>query len=222
MVAPDDGAPEARPPRLSDLVALCPRLNEEGARYVIVGGMAIIQAGFVRATKDVDLLVEASAENITCLRHALLSPPDRAVEEMADADLDRDMVVRVADEIVVDLMKAACGIEYPEASRLADTVVIEGVPIPFASPAVANETDAPRQGSDGWRVSQIVAVARGPELKASRHLGRHLAGPPAESVTYRTRWRSRAPGIPDASSRDPRFQCSQRAGRARSSERGPG
>jgi hypothetical protein len=37
-------------------------------------------------------------------------------------------------EIVVDLMKSACGIEYAEASE--DVVIreVQGVPIPFASP----------------------------------------------------------------------------------------
>ncbi len=64
MVDDDDGAQpqlESRPPTLEDLVALCRRLNEEGARYVIVGGMAIIQLGLVRATEDIDLLVESWA-----------------------------------------------------------------------------------------------------------------------------------------------------------------
>ena len=43
-------------------------------------------------------------------------------------------VIRVADEILVDLMRSAGGIEYEEAAR--DVVVreIQGVPIPFASP----------------------------------------------------------------------------------------
>jgi hypothetical protein len=39
-------------------------------------------------------------------------------------------------DLVVELrgkMKAACGIEYDEASRSTDTVTIEGVSIPFAS-----------------------------------------------------------------------------------------
>jgi hypothetical protein len=134
MVASDDGAPEARPPRLTDLVALCRRLNEEEALYVVIGGMAIIQAGFVRATEDIDLLVDASPANISRLRQALLSLPDRAIADMGDDDLDQYVVVRVADEIVVDLMKAACGIEYEEASRLSTTVDINGVMIPFASP----------------------------------------------------------------------------------------
>lgn len=60
MVAADDVSPEARPPRLTDLVGLCRRLNDAGAPYVSIGGMAIIQAGFVRATEDIDLLVESS------------------------------------------------------------------------------------------------------------------------------------------------------------------
>jgi hypothetical protein len=133
VVAPNDGALEARPPRLSDLVALCRRLNETGTRYVVIGGMAIIQAGFVRATEDIDLLVDVAPDNVASLRQALLSLPDRAVEEMADDDIARYVVVRIADEIVVDLMKAACGIEYAEAVRMVDEVTIEGVPIPFAS-----------------------------------------------------------------------------------------
>ncbi|MBM3779787.1 MAG: hypothetical protein FJW23_16355 [Acidimicrobiia bacterium] len=63
MVPEDDGAPQARPPRLSDLLGSCRRLNEEGARYVVIGGMAVIQAGFLRATEGFDLLVDSSTTN---------------------------------------------------------------------------------------------------------------------------------------------------------------
>jgi len=56
MVDENDGtAAESRPPTLTDLVALCRALNEENAQYIIIGGMAIIQAGFVRATEAIDL-----------------------------------------------------------------------------------------------------------------------------------------------------------------------
>src|SRR6266566_2818888 len=144
MVPPDDVAPDARPPRLTDLVALCRRLNEEHARYVVIGGMAIIQAGFVRTTEDIDLLVDTSPENIARVRQALRSLPDRAIDEMADSDLDHYVVVRVADEIVVALMKAACGIEYHEASRSVTDMVIDGINIPFASPRLL------------WRTKQTV------------------------------------------------------------------
>ena len=134
MVRNDDGPPtEARPPLLADLIALCRSLNREGARYVVIGGMAIIQAGFVRATEAIDLLLDGSAENVARVKRALLDLPDQAVREMAPEDVDRYTVVRVADEFVVDLLKTAGGISFPEAATLVDLVTLEGVSIPFAN-----------------------------------------------------------------------------------------
>ena len=137
MVDPNDGPPpESRPPQLADLVSLCRSLNREGARYIVVGGMAMIQAGFVRATEDIDLLVDADQDNQSRVRTALLDLPDQAVRDLGADDLDRYVVVRIADEFVVDLLKAACGVEYEEARDLVEHVELEGVPIPFASPAL--------------------------------------------------------------------------------------
>lgn len=135
-MVPDDAdqAPEARPPLLADLVALCRDLNAAGAAYVVIGGMAVIQAGFPRATGDIDLLIDISPANQERVRRALMNLPDQAVRDVAPDDLDQYAVVRVADEIVVDLMKAACGIRYEEASKHVDVVDLEGVSIPFANP----------------------------------------------------------------------------------------
>jgi hypothetical protein len=137
MVAEDDGAAlESRPPTLDDLIELCRRLNEEGAEYVVIGGMAILQLGFVRATEDIDLLVDTSLENFERLRRAMLSLPDQAIEEVRPTDLDEYVVVRVADEFVVDLMKTACGVDYQEARSAIRPVTLRGVTIPFASAAL--------------------------------------------------------------------------------------
>jgi len=133
VVAEDDGPLESRPPTLSDLVALCGRLNDQGARYVVIGGMAVIQVGFVRATEDIDLLIDASPSNVQRVRRALAQLPDGAAEELSDEDVERYTVVRVADEIVVDLLKLACGVSYDDAKAHVEHVVINGVRIPFAT-----------------------------------------------------------------------------------------
>jgi len=91
--------------------------------------MAIIQHGFVRATEDIDLLVDSSPDNFARIQTAMLGLPDGAIRDVQPGDLDQYVVVRVGDEFVVDLMRAACGVEYAEASRSIVTV-----PIPFASP----------------------------------------------------------------------------------------
>ncbi len=48
----DDEAdgPFSRAPELEDVVGLCAALNGEGARYLLIGGFAVILHGFVRAS----------------------------------------------------------------------------------------------------------------------------------------------------------------------------
>ena len=122
-----------RTPEQNDLVRLCAALNAQGASYVVVGGMAIIQQGFLRATEDIDLLLETSRQNQARVLKALEILPDQAVREMNEDDLDAYQVVRIADEIVVDLMLSACGVGYDDAVSEIEFVVIQGVTIPFAS-----------------------------------------------------------------------------------------
>ena len=124
----------SRTPLQGDLVALCRHLNEAGARYIIIGGFAIITAGYPRLTTAVDILMDVSPENEPRVFKALESLPDQAVLQLRPGEIGEYTVVRVADEITVDLMKSASGIEYAEASSEIITRVIDGVAIPFASP----------------------------------------------------------------------------------------
>jgi len=107
--------------------------NAESARYIVVGGMAIIQQGLLRATEDIDLLLERSRDNQSRVRKVLEILPDKSVREVNETDLDEYLVVRVADEIVVDLMLSACGVTCDEAINDIELKVVEGVLIPFAS-----------------------------------------------------------------------------------------
>ena len=122
----------SRAPEFEDLVSLCQALNAENVRYVLIGGFAVILHGFVRATKDIDLLIDASAENIHRLKRAMAQLPDNAIALISDDEVEKYEVVRIADEIVVALMRSACGIRYDEAATRVDTVTVGGVPIPVA------------------------------------------------------------------------------------------
>jgi len=126
----------SRPPEESDLLAVCKSLNAHQARYLVIGGFAMIHAGFPRTTIDIDLLIDAEPANEASVLKALEILPDQAVKELRPGEVATYTVVRVADEIVVDLMKSACGIEYPEAIREAVFHEAHGVRIPFASPTL--------------------------------------------------------------------------------------
>lgn len=125
---------ESRPPTQADLVALCRELNQRQARYVVIGGLAMIANGYLRTTMDVDLLVAVDPGNEAAVFGALATLPDRAVLELEPGELQRYTVIRVADEILVDLMRSAGGIEYAEAAPQVILRELGGVPIPFASP----------------------------------------------------------------------------------------
>ena len=124
----------SREPTVEDLRDLCRELNQRGAKYVVIGGFAMRAAEYNRTTMDIDLMVATDAENEAKVFSALSTLPDNAVRELKPGELQQYNVIRVGDEIVVDLMASAGGIDYAEAAK--DVVIreVDGVPIPFASP----------------------------------------------------------------------------------------
>lgn len=75
----------------------------------------MIHQGCLKATEDIDLLLEES-------------------REVKANDLDEYTVVRMADDIVVDLMLSACGVKYSEAVAEIETRNIQGCPFPSLPP----------------------------------------------------------------------------------------
>jgi len=124
----------------------------------VIGGFAIIQHGFQRFTHDIDLLIETTPENEARVIEALLILPDKAAREIKPGEVGEYGVVRVGDEILVDLMKSGCGVTYSDAVKDAVVENVDGVPIPFAS--------APTL----WRMKQTVRAKDIPDRLFLRQL----------------------------------------------------
>jgi len=122
----------SRPPDENDLAALCRELHRRDAKFLVVGGFAVILLGYPRTTGDIDFLIEASPENEKKVFDALATLSDECVRELEAGDIAKYGVVRVADEIVVDLMAQASGIDYEEAKQYIIVRDIDGVPVPCA------------------------------------------------------------------------------------------
>jgi hypothetical protein len=79
-------------------------------------------------------LIASDWPNQGRVREALEILPDKAIKELGpDEDMAAVVVVRVFDEVTVDLMTKACGVSYEEAEKDIDWVEIRGVRIPFAN-----------------------------------------------------------------------------------------
>ena len=123
----------SRFPEIEDLIKLCRSLNEHQVRYLLIGGYAVILRGFARTTKDVDLLVDASTENVGKIKTALAYLPDNAVSQVENDELGQVAVIRVADEFVIDLMAKACGIDYQAAVQEREYLKLGDVQVPIPS-----------------------------------------------------------------------------------------
>lgn len=123
-----------RPPDEQDLVRLARELNRLGVRYVVIGGLAINRLGSTRATEDIDLLIARDLANQKLVKQALEILPNQSIRELGDEDIAQWVVVRVNDDITVDMMTEACGVNFEEAASGIEIDETFGEPIPFAGP----------------------------------------------------------------------------------------
>ena len=115
------------------LLRVCQLLNNAGAKYLICGAQACILHGLVRTTEDVDVLVEATEENCRRVIEALSKLADGAARELTAKDILENVIVKIADEVEVDVSTHAWKLTYADAITSAREALIQGVKIPYLS-----------------------------------------------------------------------------------------
>lgn len=154
-----DDAAYARAPEPEDLLRICRALNDAGARYLLIGGFAVVAHGASRFTKDIDLLVDDAPENITRVKQALSILADNAAADVVDTDVREHTVVRVVDEVIIDLMGRACGLTYADVAVDMEWKDLAGVQVPLASPSAlirTKDTYRPQDAIDRAFLHQIL------------------------------------------------------------------
>jgi len=119
----------ARPATAEDLKRLAKALNDEGVEYLLIGGYALFALGYQRATTDIDLLLPRSRQTGERVKRALLVLKDGVANDLDAGWFADDETIRVADEIVLDLMFNACGETYASLLPHAVTIDLDGIPI---------------------------------------------------------------------------------------------
>jgi hypothetical protein len=119
----------SRPATLEDLKKLLAALHAERADYLLIGGYALLAHGYPRATVDIDLLVPARREAAEPVKRALLVLPDRSARDLAPEWFEEGEGIRVADEIVVDLVFRTCGETFDSLKPFEIVIDVDGVPV---------------------------------------------------------------------------------------------
>lgn len=113
-------------------------LEREGVDYVLVGSMALAAQGIVRATRDIDIFVSPTADNVDRLRRALQGVfADPSIDEITATDLAGDypaiQYVPPAGDFSLDIL-ARLGERFLYDDIEFEILDIEGVAVRVATP----------------------------------------------------------------------------------------
>jgi len=118
-----------------DFKELLSAFNAGQVRYLIVGGYAVSFHAQPRATKDLDILIGADAENSKAV-YAALAKFGAPIEGLSAKDFaEPDNFFRMGTPpVMVDIMPKISGVEFEEAwSRRVDVQIDDDLSVPFIS-----------------------------------------------------------------------------------------
>jgi predicted nucleotidyltransferase len=150
---------------LNDFGAALRDLNQAGIRYVVVGGLAVIRHGSVRATKDVDVAVATDDENLkrldALIRRWRATNPDGSPLRRSDLRDGGALALRTAHCLVDILSEQMLPAPFAEVLARSDRKRIDGVEAPICSLAdLVAMKRASGRGSDVLDLERLRA-ARG-------------------------------------------------------------
>ena len=131
-----------------DYLGIFKKFNEEGIRYLVVGGLAMNLLGVPRVTYDIDILIDLEDDNIETLMKLMKVwgfKPKVPVNVMDFADRSkRDEWIATKNMKAFNLVNAKWALSeidiiidapvaYPEARKRAKKISVQGVPIPVIS-----------------------------------------------------------------------------------------
>ena len=142
------------------LLRVCSLLNSQHAKYLIVGARACWLHGYVRATMDVDILIPEDLENHGRVIAALSQLEDHAAAELTPRDLVENVVVKIADEVEVDVSTRAWKVSYANAIGTSLKATIQGVDVPYVDLQTLINSKSTQREQDKVDVQRLRSLSR--------------------------------------------------------------
>ena len=140
------------------LLRVCSLLNKYQAHYLIVGARACWLHGYVRATMDVDILIPEDLDNHARVIAALSELEDHAAAELKPRDFVDNIVVKIADEVEVDVSTRAWKVSYADAIGTSLNVTIDGVKIPYLDRNTLIKSKTTERAQDKVDVQRLLSL----------------------------------------------------------------
>ena len=127
----EEGAPRRGVEPRAIAAQVCAALNDAGAKYLVIGGVACILHGHVRTTKDVDVLIERTRENARRVLDGLATVGYGFAREWGPDEILKRPITVIGDDPAVDIFTVGWNVKYEKAVARSSVVKVEGVDIPL-------------------------------------------------------------------------------------------
>jgi hypothetical protein len=109
---------------------------------------------------DVDILIPEDLENHARVIAALSELEDHAAAELTPQDLVENVVVKIADEVEVDVSTRAWRVTYADAIGTSLKATIEGVKIPYVDLQTLIKSKNTQREQDKVDVQRLRSLSR--------------------------------------------------------------
>jgi acylphosphatase len=115
---------------MNDIFKVCELFKKNKVKFAVAGARACGFHGYVRATEDIDILIQSDKENIERTIHCIeeLYPH---LEKITVEDFLENIVIKFLDEPELDVMLSAWSLTYDDAKDDICERVVDGLSIPY-------------------------------------------------------------------------------------------
>ena len=150
--------------------------------FLVVGGIAVGLSGIVRATDDLDLLIDGSRDNVERLLGVLRGVGEGHARELAPEDFTAEEgAIRVIEDFPIDLFVRMSGLMYADLVGERREFAVHGATVPYLGPAglirLKERSLRPRDRDDVARLRGLLPAAPPRRSPFRRMLDRLLRRP---------------------------------------------
>jgi aminoglycoside-2''-adenylyltransferase len=139
---------------------VCEALNRSKARYLVIGGVACVLHGYLRATTDVDILIERTPENAERVLEALSTIGYGFAREWTPGELLKRPITVIGDDPAVDVFTVAWKVKYEQAAKRSSVADVDSVAIPLISIDDLIETKRTGRALDAADIEALEEIKR--------------------------------------------------------------
>ena len=144
---------------------VCEVFNRRKVDYVVVGAQAGALHGHVRATEDIDLLIRNTKDNVSRAVEALAELFPDISREIHPQDILEHVVLKVADDIEVDVSISAWSVDFESAEDDIESIDIGGTRIPYLGLRSLIKSKSTSREIDQWDVRVLSEILRARDKK---------------------------------------------------------